>query len=104
MTNETQALPGFQRTYLRALAHDLKPTVQVGHDGITTAVLDRVRAELLAHELIKVRLSRPPDKKALAQQLASEAGAELCGLIGHTVILYRAHPEKPKIRLPQREA
>ena len=28
--------------------------------------------------------------------------AALCGLVGHTVILYRPHPEAPRIRLPSK--
>ncbi len=52
---------------------------------------------------MKVRLHEPDDKKALARTLADESGAELCGLVGHTVILYLAHPEEPRIELPVRE-
>jgi RNA-binding protein len=95
-------LSGFHRTYLRGLAHALKPTVQVGKDGVTDAVHAQVDAALLDHELVKVRLIRPPDKKAVAAELAERAGAALCGLVGHTVILYRPHPEKPRLELPQR--
>ena len=55
------------------------------------------------HELVKVRLREPEDKKASARDLAERCGAELCGLVGHTVILYRRHPERPRIELPERE-
>jgi RNA-binding protein YhbY len=33
--------------------------------------------------------------------LAEKSGAELCGLVGHTVILYRRRPEDPRIELPE---
>jgi len=95
-------LPGFQKNYLRGLAHPLKATVQVGKDGVTEALLARVDAELELHELVKVKLTRPPDKKAAADELARGARAVLCGLIGHTVILYRRHPKEAKIELPKR--
>ena len=36
-----------------------------------------------------------------AEELAQRSGAELCGLVGHTVILYRPHPEEPKLELPK---
>lgn len=94
---------GFQRTYLRGLAHGLEPVVQLGREGLTDAALQAVSEALTTHELIKVRLHRPIDKKELARALAQGSDAELCGLIGHTVILYRPHPEKPRIELPQRE-
>jgi RNA-binding protein len=92
-------LTGRQRKALRGLAHSLEPIVQVGQGGISAGVAAAVDAALLSHELIKVRLHQPADKKAAAQELADVAGAALCGLVGHTVILYRPHPEKPRIRL-----
>lgn len=93
-------LNGRQRKALRGLAHNLEPVVQVGQGGISDGVVRAIDAALLAHELIKVRLHQPEDKKAAAQELADRAGAALCGLVGHTVILYRPHPEEPRIRLP----
>lgn len=92
-------LNGRQRKALRALAHNLEPIVQVGQGGISEGVVRAIDAALLSHELIKVRLHQPADKKAAAQELADAGDAALCGLVGHTVILYRPHPEKPAIRL-----
>jgi RNA-binding protein len=93
-------LSGRQRRHLRALAHPLKALVQVGEDGISPGVVEAVDRALLDHELVKVRLREPGDKKALARTLAERCGAVLCGLVGHTVILYRPHPERPRIELP----
>jgi RNA-binding protein len=100
-TAVTQTLTSPQRKHLRSLAHNLKPVVQVGQHGVSDAVVAAVNQALLDHELIKVRLYEPEDKRGTSQELANKTGAHLAGLIGHTVILYRAHPEKPKIRLPQ---
>lgn len=74
----------------------------MGHDGVTEEVVEAVSRALFDHELIKVRLHEPEDKKQMAGQLASDCEAHLCGLVGHTVILYRPHPKKPRITLPQR--
>ena len=90
-------LSGGQRKSLRGLAHRLEPVVLVGHAGVSDAVLQAVGEALLTHELIKVRLLEPEDKKNAAQTLADGTGAALCGLVGHTVILYRPHPQRPKI-------
>jgi RNA-binding protein len=92
-------LSGRQRRALRARAHRLQPVVQVGQAGTTPEVIRAIDAALLAHELIKVRLQQPEDKKATAAGLAHATGAALCGLIGHTVILYRPHPDAPRIRV-----
>jgi RNA-binding protein len=69
--------------------------VQVGHAGLSEAVVHAVNGALHDHELIKVRLHEPDDKRAMAEELAESARAALCGLIGHTLILYRPRP-KPK--------
>ncbi len=95
-------LPAQQRKYLRGLAHALRPIVQVGQEGVSEGVLAAVAQALLDHELIKVRMHEPEDKHAMAAELAARSGACLCGLIGHTAILYRPHPEEPTIVLPQR--
>ncbi|MBW2716756.1 MAG: YhbY family RNA-binding protein, partial [Deltaproteobacteria bacterium] len=57
---------------------------------------------LLSHELVKVRLFAPDDKKETARVIADKSGAALCGLVGHTVILYRPNPENPRIQVPER--
>lgn len=102
MTHPTP-LRGFQRRHLRKLAHSLRPVVHVGSAGIAPPVIGALDDALTDHELIKVRLHEPGDKKSLAQQLARESGSELCGLVGHTVILYRRNPDEPRIEVPDRE-
>jgi RNA-binding protein len=96
-------LRGYQRKWLRGRAHALQSVVQVGQSGLTEAVVAAVQSALLDHELVKVRLLKPENKKAMARELAERTEAELCGLVGHTVILYRAHPEEPRLRLPERD-
>jgi len=93
-------LSGRDRRYLRSLAHELRPVVQVGEAGLTPPVVQALEQALLDHELVKVRLREPEDKKALARALAEAADADLAGLVGHTAILYRRHPERPRIALP----
>jgi len=92
-------LTGAQRQQLRGRAHGLEPVVQVGRAGVTPAVIQSVDAALTTHELIKVRLHEPEDKRAAASELAERTRSALAGLIGHTVILFRPHPDKPKITL-----
>jgi len=96
-------LQGFQRKHLRGLAHGLKALVHVGEAGLSSGVMKALDQALQDHELVKVRLHEPEDKKALAHALAAQSESELCGLVGHTVILYRRHPERPQIELPERE-
>jgi RNA-binding protein len=92
-------LTGRQRKHLRGLAHALEPVVHVGAAGVTEAVLHAVDGALAAHELVKVRLHEPEDKRGAADALARGTRSALCGVIGHVVILYRPHPDRPKITL-----
>lgn len=93
-------LHGFERKHLCGMAHGLEPVVQIGRDGVSDAAIAAVREALIAHELIKVRLRQPKDKRSMAEMLAQRASAHLCGLIGHIAILYRQHPKRPQIVLP----
>jgi RNA-binding protein len=97
-------LASYQRKALRGLANPLRPIVYIGEAGVSDTVLRTLDEALLAHELVKVRLVAPEDKKATARMIADKSGAALCGLVGHTVILYRPHPENPRIELPKRPA
>jgi RNA-binding protein len=91
------SLTGKQRKHLRGLAHSLEPVVSVGAAGPSAGVLAEIDAALTSHELIKVRLRDPEDKKALAAEIAERTHSVACGLVGHVVILYRPHPEDPRI-------
>jgi RNA-binding protein len=99
---EYAPLAGFQRKHLRGLAHPLKPMVQVGKAGITNEVVRTIRRALEDHELIKVSLTKPKDKKGMSVELAERCSAHLCGLLGHTVILYRQREKRSVIRVPTR--
>ena len=96
-------LKGSQRKFLRGLAHDLKPLVQVGKEGVSATVLDAIDRALEAHELIKVQIMAERDERP-KMVLAIERGAkcECAGTIGKMAILFRqqADPEKRKISLP----
>jgi RNA-binding protein len=94
------SLDSTQRRYLRSLAHPLKPVVFVGEGGVSPAVTKALNEALLSHELVKVRLRQPADKKAAARELAEASASALCGLVGHVVVLYRPHPDEPRIKLP----
>src|SRR5512143_1953765 len=86
------------RKALRAAGHHLSPVVQVGKDGVTEAVLRQLDAQLLAHELVKVKIGTesPEDRFEAAGRLGEAAGAQVAQLLGRTVLVYRKHPEKPR--------
>lgn len=94
------------RKYLRGLAHRLKPVVLIGQGGLTAAVVQAVDDALNAHELIKIKFNafrEKEEKNGITAAIEKQTGAHRVGSIGHTVILYRRHPDAAhrKIRLPQ---
>ena len=93
-----------QRQFLRREAHDLRPVVQIGKNGLTEQLYAALEHELDAHELIKIKFMEFRDEKPeLAEELAERTRSTLIGIIGNIAIVYReqADPEKRKIRLPQ---
>lgn len=97
-------LTGKQRRHLRGLGHALTPIAQLGKEGITEAFCAGLDRALTDHELIKIRLldTAEVDRHDAAAQLASRTGSEVAQVLGHTILLYRPHPEEPVIELPAR--
>lgn len=97
------ALSGKAMRYLRGLGHHLEPTVQIGKEGLTDGVVAATREQLLAHELVKVKILQdaPIDRKLAGAELAALSGSALAQTLGRTLLLYKRHPNKPKIVLPR---
>jgi RNA-binding protein len=96
-------LTGKQRSFLRALAHPLKPVVQIGHGGLTDAVLGAIDGALSTHELIKVRITgqEEVDVDELAAEVAAGTRSSVAQVIGKTLVVYRARKKDPVIVLPK---
>lgn len=97
------SLTAKQKHYLKGLAHGLEPVVQVGSKGISDGLVEQIRDQLEAHELIKVRFntesaSEPADS---AEELATRTKSQLIQKMGRMLVFYRRHDEKPKIELPK---
>src|SRR5262245_33925097 len=96
-------LKGSDRRHLRALAHHLKPVVQVRKQGLIENLITTVSQALDAHELIKIKfVDLKSQRRELSYEIARQTQSEVAGLVGNIAILYRQHslPEKRKIRLP----
>jgi len=96
----TLELTSAQRKRLRGLAHDLRPLVLLGKEGLTEAALSQIDRELAQHELIKVRfLSLKEEKRTAAREIESRLGCALAGLVGHVAIYYRPHADPKRRRI-----
>jgi RNA-binding protein len=97
-------LTGKQRRALRALGHKLSPIVQVGKGGIDDGLVAAIDRALLDHELVKVKIGEQAnvergERGDTADALAKRTKSEVAQVLGGTLLLYRAHPETPKIDL-----
>ncbi|MBV7387796.1 ribosome assembly RNA-binding protein YhbY [Pasteurellaceae bacterium TAE3-ERU1] len=91
-----------QKQFLKGLAHNLKPVVMLGANGLTEGVVAEIDNALNHHELIKVKIagSDRETKQLIIDAIVRETRAEAVQLIGHVLVLYRAGDE-PQIRLPK---
>ena len=92
-----------QRAYLRGLANDLSPIMQIGKGGLTENMLKTFSDALEARELIKLTVleNSGENPKELLQGLAAQLGAEPVAATGRKIVLYRASEKKPTIELPR---
>jgi RNA-binding protein len=102
-----ETLKGFQKKFLKGLAHQLKPVVFIGQKGLSDSLTGSIHDALDTHELIKIKFvefKEKPQKTAMAAAIVAKTGCRLVGIIGHTAIFYRQHvdPGKRRIQLPLR--
>lgn len=94
-------LTGKQRRHLRALAHSLRPIVQIGKGGINDDVIAAVDRALTDHELVKVKVGvEGLEREAAAREVAAQTASEVAQVLGNVLLLYRARKDKPAIALP----
>ncbi|MBM7070844.1 ribosome assembly RNA-binding protein YhbY [Shewanella sp. 202IG2-18] len=91
-----------QKQFLRGLAHDLKPVVLLGANGLTEGVLAEIDAALTHHELIKVKVPSTDRemKNAVIDAIVRETQAVKVQQIGHIVVLFR-QSEEMKVAIPK---
>jgi putative YhbY family RNA-binding protein len=110
---QTLTLSPAQRRELRTLAHHLDPVVQIGQNGLTSAVLHEIDNALNAHELIKVRMfaDEREVRAAALGEVCEKLAAAPVQTLGKLFILYRprsaeadeAHAAKPNRRAKTKE-
>ena len=87
-----------ERRQLRARAHALKPVVFVGQHGLTPAVLHEIDVALLAHELVKIRVSGDDraERDALLDRICAEVDAAPVQHLGKVLTVWRVAPKPEK--------
>lgn len=95
-------ITGKQRSYLRGLANNIEPIVNIGKGGMTPNVLSQISEALEARELVKVKLLDTSflDVKETANEICSTLDAEYVQSIGSKFVVYKESKENKKIQLP----
>ena len=96
-------ITGKQRSALKRMAQEIKPTVMIGKEEVTPTVIAAIDDYLARHELVKVQIQDGAilDPKETANEIAGELGAEFVQAIGKKFVLYRqaADSDKRKIEI-----
>lgn len=88
------SLTAAERRDLRARAHKLHPVVSVGQHGLTSGVLHEIDVNLLAHQLIKVRVFNEDRRarEAVLARICAELDAAPVQHIGKLLVVWRPAP------------
>ena len=95
-------MTGKQKSYLRSLAHELKPVFQIGKDGVNDNMLTDIRSYLNKHELMKISVLQNcmMELDEIAEAL-EECGFNVIQVIGKTIVVYmKSKNAKDPIILP----
>ncbi|MBO4337389.1 MAG: ribosome assembly RNA-binding protein YhbY [Lachnospiraceae bacterium] len=91
-----------QRSYLKGLAMNIEPVMQVGKGSITPEFVEGVAECFNTRELIKLSVLKNcfDDPGAIAQTIAERTGSQVVQVIGRKIVLYKRDKKNPKIELP----
>ncbi|WP_138159774.1 ribosome assembly RNA-binding protein YhbY [Peptoniphilus catoniae] len=94
-------MKGKERAYLKSLANNIDPLIQVGKNGVTEAFLIQLDKLLEDHELVKIRVLKnsPVMAREIVEEILDKTGAEFVQQIGNKLTIYRESQEKKKIEL-----
>ncbi len=92
-----------QKSYLKSLAHPLKPVFQIGKEGITTNMKYDIVRHLAKNELMKVSILQNSSVTfSEATEIFEDVNVNVVQTIGKTMVLYKkSNKLKDPIKLPR---
>ena len=86
---------GKRKRYLRSLAVNIKPIVQIGKSGLSNEILTSIRNAADARELIKVNILQNSDEVATdVAEAIEEMGLDVVQIIGRNLIVFKVSDRK----------
>ena len=91
---------GKQKRYLRSLAVNIKPIVQIGKSGLSNEILTSIRNAADARELIKVNILQNSDEVATdVAEAIEEMGLDVVQIIGRNLIVFKVSDRKENCKI-----
>tara|TARA_B100000212_G_scaffold315833_1_gene270258 strand:+ start:134 stop:439 length:306 start_codon:yes stop_codon:yes gene_type:complete len=86
-----------QKKFLKGLSHNIKPSIIIGKDGLTSGTLHSIVQALENKELIKIKFNAFKDKKnELAKNIELETKSSIISKIGNVFIYFRQNSDIEK--------
>lgn len=83
----------FSPQALKSRAHNLQPTIRIGKNGLTDAIIDEMKCQLKKRKLVKVKVLKSfaegMDRTALAKEIAMKTGAKVVHHVGFVLTLHK---------------
>ncbi len=91
-----------QRAYLKGLAMNINPIINVGKASLTPELTEAVSEALEKRELVKISVLKNcmDDPNEIARAMAERTRSEVVQVIGKKIVLYKPSKKDPKIVLP----
>ncbi len=92
-----------QRAYLKGLAMNIEPILNIGKSSLTPEFTESVNEALEARELIKISVLKNclEEPKEIASVLSERTKSQVVQVIGRKIVLYRPSKTHKKIELPK---
>ena len=98
-----EAMTSKQRAYLKSLAMNMDPIINVGKASVTPEIVAAVDEAIEKRELIKLGVLKNcmDDPREVASTIAERTKSQVVQVIGKKLVLYRPSKKEPKIILPK---
>lgn len=92
-----------QRAYLKGLAMNIDPVLNIGKNSVTPEMITSVTEAINKRELIKIGVLKNclDDPKEIANVIAERSNSQVVQVIGKKIVLYKRNKKNPKIELPK---
>ncbi|OUT38899.1 MAG: hypothetical protein CBB66_04300 [bacterium TMED6] len=75
---------------LKALSHNLKPSINIGKEGVNEGVIQSIKEHLERFELIKIKFQKNKNSKVdLAKHIVSSTESSQISIIGNILIIFK---------------